>query len=68
MGAPGVKDEKRSPAVSDDAGLFAFWSQSMKFYADWGGFTSTAIFPTVLVGRGWAYVYWLQGRAGVRWR
>jgi hypothetical protein len=40
----------------------------MKFFADWGGFTSTCLLPTVLVGRSWAYIYWLQGRAGVRWR
>lgn len=45
----------------------------MKFHLifDWGGFSSTCLFPTVLVGgdarSGWAYLYWLQGRLGTRW-
>lgn len=39
--------------------------------ADWGGFSSTCILPTVMVGTwargGWIYLYWLQGRLGLRW-
>lgn len=39
----------------------------MKFFADWGGFVSTAMLPTVMVGPRWIYLYWLQGRIGARW-
>lgn len=38
---------------------------------DWGGFYSTCLIPTVMIGiksyGGWAYLYWLQGRIGICW-
>lgn len=40
----------------------------MKILLDWGGFSSTALIPTLMVGRGWVYAYWLQGRIGIRWK
>ena len=39
----------------------------LRLFADWGGYPSTALLPTVMVGRTWAYIYWFQGRAGVSW-
>jgi hypothetical protein len=47
----------------------------LKLIFDWGGFSSVAILPTVLLGNGrnwnrrygWCYLYWWQGRLGFSW-
>lgn len=45
---------------------------TIKRIADWGGFSSWSILPTIMCGRGsnggWLYAYWLKGRLGVSWR
>lgn len=39
----------------------------LRLIADCGGFTSTALLPTILVGKRWAYIYWFRGRLGIAW-